>query len=429
MKMKINSTGLYGKLKVPGDKSVSHRSIIFGAISQGVTQVHNILHSEDVFVTINAFRAMGVEIIEVNNDITIKGQGFNKLMKPEIAMNMGNSGTSTRLIAGVLAGLPFETALFGDASLSRRPMDRITRPLGLMGAEMSGQTEYDLLPLNIKGTKELRAIDYSIPMASAQVKSALIFAALQTSEGTVSHIVEREKTRNHTEEMLIQFGGDLTVLDKNVFVPGKQNLIGQEMTVFGDISSAAFWLVAGIIVPNSEIILENIGVNETRTGILDVILAMGGQMEISNFDDKTKSATLIVRTSELQGIEIGGELIPRLIDELPIIALLATQADGKTVIRDAEELKVKETNRITIVADSLNQMGADIIPTNDGMIIQGKTCLHGDVNVNTFGDHRVGMMIAIAALLCKENVELKQAGAINTSYPQFFQDLEELSHS
>ena len=339
---------------------------------------------------------------------------------------MGNSGTSIRLISGVLAGQDFTVEMFGDDSLSKRPMDRVTIPLRQMGVEVSGQTERDLPPLTMHGSKALKPIHYQLPVASAQVKSALIFAALQADGESV--IIEKEKTRNHTEDMIVQFGGEINVNVKEIRIKGGQEFTGQDVVVPGDISSAAFWLVAGLIVPNANVVLENVGINETRTGILDVIEAMGGKMTISDVDDIAKSATITVETSELHGTEIGGEIIPRLIDELPIIALLATQASGTTIIRDAEELKVKETDRIQVVVDALNAMGADITPTDDGMIIKGKTPLHG-AKINTFGDHRIGMMASIAALLVSEgDVELERAEAINTSYPSFFSDLEVLSH-
>lgn len=426
MKLKINSQGLKGRLKVPGDKSISHRSIMFGSIAKGKTIIHDILRGEDVLSTIEAFRALGVEIEDDGQVITVHGQGISKLKEPEKALDMGNSGTSTRLLSGILAGLPFETTLFGDDSLSKRPMDRVATPLQMMGAEIVGQTDKVKLPMTIKGSAHLKAIDYVLPVASAQVKSAVIFAALQ-AEG-LTKVVEKEKTRSHTEEMLVQFGGEITVSDKTILVPGGQKLIGQEVTVPGDISSAAFWLVAALVVENSELILENVGINETRTGILEVIQAMGGQLEIEQ-DEVAKAATLKVKASQLKGTEISGDLIPRLIDELPIIALLATQVEGKTIIRDAAELKVKETDRIAVVADALNSMGANIEPTDDGMIIQGGTKLYAPENaINTLGDHRIGMMVAIAALLVENGeIDLERAEAIQTSYPSFFDDLEKLS--
>lgn len=426
MKLKTNISHLYGSIRVPGDKSISHRSIIFGSLAEGETKVYDILRGEDVISTMQVFRDLGVEIEDKNGIITIQGVGMDGLKAPQNALDMGNSGTSIRLISGVLAGAEFEVEMFGDDSLSKRPMDRVTIPLKQMGVSISGQTERDLPPLHLKGTKNLRPIHYELTIASAQVKSALMFAALQAQGESV--IIEKECTRNHTEDMLQQFGGHLSVDGKKITVQGPQKLTGQKVVVPGDISSAAFWLVAGLIVPNSRVVLKNVGINETRTGIIDVIRAMGGKLEVTEIDPVAKSATLTVDSSDLKGTEIGGALIPRLIDELPVIALLATQAQGVTVIKDAEELKVKETDRIQVVADALNSMGADITPTSDGMIIKGKSALHG-ARVNTFGDHRIGMMMAIAALLVADGeVELDRAEAINTSYPSFFDDLESLIH-
>lgn len=426
MQLRTNAKGLAGCIRVPGDKSISHRSIMFGSLAKGVTTVHDILRGEDVLSTMQVFRDLGVQIEDDGNVVTIHGVGFAGLQAPTNKLNMGNSGTSIRLISGVLAGQDFAVEMFGDDSLSKRPMDRITVPLRQMGVQIAGRTNRDLPPLTIHGNKNLQPINYTLPVASAQVKSALIFAALQAQGESV--IVEKEMTRNHTEDMIKQFGGQISVNGKEIRIQGGQEFTGQNVLVPGDISSAAFWIVAGLIIPNSKIILENVGINETRTGILDVVKAMGGNINLSNIDRVAKSATITIETSELVGTEIGGEIIPRLIDELPIIALLATQAKGQTVIRDAEELKVKETDRIQVVADALNSMGADITPTEDGMIIKGKTSLHG-AKVHTFGDHRIGMMTAIAALLVNDGqVELVRAEAINTSYPNFFADLEDLLH-
>ncbi|WP_247933700.1 3-phosphoshikimate 1-carboxyvinyltransferase [Streptococcus gordonii] len=424
MKLRTNAKGLRGSLRVPGDKSISHRSIIFGSLAKGVTKVHDILRGEDVLSTMQVFREMGVQIEDKGDLVEIHGCGFDGLQEPQRPLDMGNSGTSMRLIAGVLAGQNFSAQMVGDDSLSKRPMDRISLPLRQMGVEIAGQTERDLPPLTIHGNPNLKPIQYQLPIASAQVKSALIFAALEAQGESL--IIEKDLTRNHTEDMLLQFGGQLKVDGKEIRVAGKQELQAQEVVVPGDISSAAFWLVAGLIVPSSKITLTNVGINETRTGILDVIQAMGGKLSVSEVDEVAKSATITVESSDLHGTEISGELIPRLIDELPIIALLATQAEGQTLIRDAEELKVKETDRIQVVADALNSMGTDIQPTADGMIIQGKTSLKG-ASVHTYGDHRIGMMTAIAALLVKDgNVELERAEAINTSYPDFFAHLEDL---
>lgn len=426
MKLRTNSKGLRGTIRVPGDKSISHRSIIFGSLATGETKVYDILRGEDVLSTIQVFRDLGVSIQDDGDVIRIQGVGFQGLQAPTDPLDMGNSGTSIRLISGVLAGQDFSVTMVGDDSLSKRPMDRVAIPLRQMGVEIAGQGERDCPPLHEKGTHQLQPIHYRLPVASAQVKSALIFAALQ-AEGE-STIIEKEKTRDHTEDMIRQFGGEIQVDGKTIRIKGGQEFQGQTVIVPGDISSAAFWLVAGLILPDSVIKIENVGINQTRTGILDVIQEMGGDLTIEDRDEKAVSASLTVKTSSLKGIRIDGELIPRLIDELPIIALLATQANGQTVIADAEELRVKETDRIQVVADSLNAMGANVVPTEDGMIITGPTPLHG-ADLETFGDHRIGMMAAIAALLVSEgNVVLDRAEAINTSYPSFFEDLETLLH-
>lgn len=426
MKLRTNSKGLKGTIRVPGDKSISHRSIIFGSLAKGETKVYDILRGEDVPSTIQVFRDLGVSIQDDGDVIRIQGVGFQGLQVPTAPLDMGNSGTSIRLISGVLAGQDFSVTMVGDDSLSKRPMDRVAIPLRQMGVEIAGQGERDCPPLHEKGTHQLHPIHYRLPVASAQVKSALIFAALQ-AEGE-STIIEKEKTRDHTEDMIRQFGGEIQVDGKTIRIQGGQEFQGQTVIVPGDISSAAFWLVAGLILPDSVIKIENVGINQTRTGILDVIQEMGGDLTIEDRDEKAVSASLTVKTSSLKGIRIDGKLIPRLIDELPIIALLATQANGQTVIADAEELRVKETDRIQVVADSLNAMGATVVPTEDGMVITGPTPLHG-ADLETFGDHRIGMMAAIAALLVSEgNVMLDRAEAINTSYPSFFEDLETLLH-
>ena len=404
----------------------NHRSIIFGSLAKGETKVYDILRGEDVLSTIQVFRDLGVSIQDDGDVIRIQGVGFQGLQVPTSPLDMGNSGTSIRLISGVLAGQDFAVTMVGDDSLSKRPMDRVAIPLRQMGVEIAGQGDRDCPPLHEKGTHQLQPIHYRLPVASAQVKSALIFAALQ-AEGE-STIIEKEKTRDHTEDMIRQFGGEIQVDGKTIRIQGGQEFQGQEVIVPGDISSAAFWLVAGLILPDSAIKIENVGINQTRTGILDVIQEMGGDLTMEDRDEKSVSASLTVQSSSLKGIRIDGELIPRLIDELPIIALLATQANGQTVIADAEELHVKETDRIQVVADSLNAMGATVVPTEDGMIITGPTPLHG-ADLETFGDHRIGMMAAIAALLVSEgNVVLDRAEAINTSYPSFFEDLETLLH-
>ena len=403
----LKANHLRGTLTVPSDKSISHRSIMFGALAEGTTTVRNFLRGEDCLSTLHAFQELGVPIQDDGETITITGQGFGGLKAADRSIDVGNSGTTIRLMMGILAGQPFTTTLLGDDSLNQRPMNRVMLPLNQMGARLNGSNESEFPPI-----------------ASAQVKSALLFAALQ-AEGT-SRIVEKEPSRNHTEEMIRQFGGEITVKGKEIQITGPQSFVGQEVIVPGDISSAAFFLTAGAVLPNSEITLENVGINPTRTGILDVLEQMGAQISLTAIDQNNQSATITIRSSALKGIEIQGAIIPRLIDELPIIALLATQAVGQTVIRDAEELKVKETNRIDATAEELMKLGADITPTEDGLIINGPTPLHGG-NVSSRGDHRIGMMLQVAALLTQEDVELEQAEAVAVSYPHFFEDLRQLT--
>ena len=420
----LKANQLRGKITVPADKSISHRSIMFGALAEGTTTIRNFLRGEDCLSTLHAFQELGVPIQDDGEIITITGQGFKGLKAAARPIDVGNSGTTIRLMMGILAGQPFTTTIFGDDSLNQRPMNRVMVPLNQMGAQLNGSNESEFPPITIQGSRALTPIDYQMPVASAQVKSALLFAALQ-AEGT-SRIIEKATSRNHTEEMIRQFGGSITVNGKEIQVKGPQSLTGQEVIVPGDISSAAFFLTAGAIMPNSEITLENVGINPTRTGILDVLDQMGADYSVEAIDQKNQSATLIIRSSELKGIDIQGEIIPRLIDELPIIALLATQAVGQTVIRDAEELKVKETNRIDATAEELTKLGAKITPTEDGLIIHGPTPLNGG-NVSSRGDHRIGMMLQVAALLTTEDVELEQAEAVAVSYPHFFDDIRQLT--
>lgn len=422
MRLLTTKNGLNGKLVIPADKSISHRSIMFGAISHGTTVVKNFLKAEDCLSTVDVFKRLGVKITEENKKMIIEGKGFEGLNIPEGRLDAGNSGTTMRLVLGILAGRPFTSEIAGDASLNRRPMQRVMNPLREMGADVQGIEDADLPPLRVIG-KILHGIEYSMPIASAQVKSAILFAALQAQGKTT--IIEKEKSRNHTEEMIKQFGGKIKIDDKKIVLEGPQNLVGQEVTVPGDISSAAFYLVAASILPNSEVLLEQVGINPTRTGILDVLIKMGAAIETKRIDQKNQAADLLVRSSALTGCEIQGEIIPRLIDELPIIALAATQASGTTIIRDAQELKVKETNRIDATAEELTKMGATIEPTEDGLIIHGPTPLHG-AKVNSHGDHRIGMMLQIAALLTAEPVELSNPEAVNISYPDFFTDLAKL---
>ncbi|MBA5271390.1 3-phosphoshikimate 1-carboxyvinyltransferase [Enterococcus hirae] len=422
MKLLTAKNGINGELVIPADKSISHRSIMFGAISKGTTIVNNFLKAEDCLSTIAVFKQLGVRITEKNEQIMIEGKGFEGLTAPSSRLDAGNSGTTMRLVLGILAGCPFTSEIAGDASLNRRPMERVMKPLREMGADLQGTAEAEFPPLNVTGNT-LHGIEYHMPIASAQVKSAILFAALQ-AEGTTK-IIEKEQSRNHTEEMIKQFGGKIQVEGKEIIVTGPQQLIGQEVTVPGDISSAAFYLVAASILANSEVLLKQVGINPSRTGILDVLMKMGANIEERQLDEQNQAADLIVRSAQLHACEIQGEIIPRLIDELPIIALAATQATGTTIIRDAQELKVKETNRIDATAEELTKMGANIEPTEDGLIIHGPTPLHG-ATVDSHGDHRIGMMLQIAALLTAEPVELLNPEAVNISYPEFFTDLAKL---
>ena len=422
MKLLTAKNGINGELVIPADKSISHRSIMFGAISKGTTIVNNFLKAEDCLSTIAVFKQLGVRITGKNEQIMIEGKGFEGLTAPSSRLDAGNSGTTMRLVLGILAGCPFTSEIAGDASLNRRPMERVMKPLREMGADLQGTAEAEFPPLKVTGNT-LHGIEYHMPIASAQVKSAILFAALQ-AEGTTK-IIEKEQSRNHTEEMIKQFGGKIQVEGKEIIVAGPQQLIGQEVTVPGDISSAAFYLVAASILANSEVLLKQVGINPTRTGILDVLTQMGANIEERQLDEQNQAADLIVRSAQLHACEIQGEIIPRLIDELPIIALAATQATGTTIIRDAQELKVKETNRIDATAEELTKMGANIEPTEDGLIIHGPTPLHG-ATVDSHGDHRIGMMLQIAALLTPEPVELLNPEAVNISYPEFFTDLAKL---
>lgn len=422
--MKLHQAkSLNGTLEVPADKSISHRSIMFGAIAKGETTVHNFLEAEDCLSTLKAFQDLGVHIVHDDKTVTIQGAGFDGLKPAEKPLDMGNSGTTTRLIMGILAKQSFQSVLIGDASLSKRPMDRIIEPLLQMNAKIHGVNDTTYAPITISPNNYLNPIHYVLPVASAQVKSAILFAALQANGE--SKIVEKEISRNHTEEMIKQFGGSIQVEGKTIRLTGPQELTGQTITVPGDISSAAFFLVAGAVARNSKIVLKNVGVNPTRTGILDVLTDMGANWTILQEDVHNQSADIEISSSNLVATEIGGDIIPRLIDEIPVIALLATQASGTTVIKNAEELKVKETNRIDATAKELRKLGASIETTQDGLIIHGPTAFHGG-QVSSHGDHRIGMMLQIAALLTDEPIELEHPEAVSISYPQFFDDFDHL---
>lgn len=424
-KMITNVKGLQGTVAVPGDKSISHRAIMFGSMAEGKTTIENFLAGDDCLSTIACFRKLGVKIAQDGTSVTVEGKGVKGLKQSDTILDVGNSGTTIRLMSGILSSLPFETTLEGDDSIAKRPMTRVVQPLREMGAVIEGREDGKYTPLTIKGGT-LNGITYTLPVASAQVKSAILLAGLQANGKTT--VIEKEKTRNHTETMLQMFGGNI-VCDGNVItVEGGQSLQATSVTVPGDISSAAFFLAAGAIVPNSTICLKSVGLNETRTGILDVLKSMGATMTIkqTNAPDAAEPiGDITISTSNLKATTINGSIIPRLIDELPIIALMATQADGTTVISDAKELKVKETNRIDTVVSELSKLGADIVATEDGMIIKGKASLKGG-EVTSYGDHRIGMMLAVAALICPEEVTLHDAEAINVSYPNFFEHLHQL---
>ncbi|QII81123.1 3-phosphoshikimate 1-carboxyvinyltransferase [Jeotgalibaca arthritidis] len=413
---------LKGTLTIPGDKSISHRSIMLGAIAEGKTRITGFLRAEDCLSTIQVMRQLGATIHDDGEKIVVEGKGMNGLTAPSELLDVGNSGTTIRLLAGLLAGQPFKSVLAGDQYLNKRPMQRVITPLSQMGAKLHGHEGTELPPLTIEPVDHLQAIRYEMPVASAQVKSAIILAGLQAEGETV--VIEKERSRNHTEEMLQQFGGQIDVNGKEIRLKGGQTLKGQTIEVPGDISSAAFFLVAGLIVPNSDLLLKNVGINETRSGIIDVIKDMGGNITISMRPNGI-SADIRVQTSQLKATTINGEMIPRLIDEIPIIALLATQAEGDTVIEDAEELKVKETDRIHAVASQLNKMNAHINETEDGMIIHGGSSLQG-AEVDSFGDHRIGMMLQVAALLTQSEVHMKDADCVNISYPTFFDEIARL---
>ncbi|MBZ6526394.1 3-phosphoshikimate 1-carboxyvinyltransferase [Aerococcaceae bacterium DSM 111021] len=415
------------KVTVPGDKSISHRAIILGSIAEGVTKVTGFLRADDCLSTIKIMQQLGVDIQDDGEIVTIIGKGIKGLLKSESTLYAGNSGTTMRLLSGLLSGQPFKSVITGDASLSQRPMNRILLPLQSMGAKIKGDDNTQLPPLSIEPVEQLRAIKYEMPVASAQVKSAILLAGLQ-AEGTTK-IIEKTTSRNHTEEMLRQFGVEVNVTDKVISLQGGQTLIGQEIDVPGDISSAAYFMGAGLLLPNSRIELRNVGVNVSRSGILDVIKAMGGNLSV-NMRANGYSADLVIEASGLKGTTISGDIIPRLIDEIPIIALLATQANGTTIIKDAQELRVKETDRINAIASELNKMNANIEETEDGLIIHGPTPLHG-ANVKSFGDHRIGMMLQIAGLLIPDNetMMLEDADCVNISYPTFFDEISSMSQA
>lgn len=415
---------LTGNLSVPGDKSISHRAIIFGSLARGKTMISNFLNGEDCLMTIKAFQSMGVKIDHKDDNVVIDSEGVTGFKEPLEPIYFGNSGTTARLMLGLLAGLPFHTTVYGDPSLTKRPMDRIRDPLIEMGAKIDGRNNGSLLPIAVRG-QSLTGITFKPPVKSAQVKSGVLLAGL-LAEGETT-VIETTKTRDHTETMLSAFGGEITVNGNTVTVKGNQSLTGTEIEVPGDISSAAFFIVGALLVPGSQITIKNVGLNPTRTGLLDVLNQMGANLKIveTRRIGGEPIGDITVQYRELNPIEIDGDVIPRMIDEFPILALLATQIEGKTIIRDAEELRHKETDRISSVVNILTTLGAKVKGTDDGMIIEGKSPLIGG-EVNSDGDHRLGMMIAIASLICQENVTLVDPDVINISYPNFFDDLKKL---
>ncbi|WP_273835066.1 3-phosphoshikimate 1-carboxyvinyltransferase [Guptibacillus sedimenti] len=415
---------LKGTVVIPGDKSISHRAIMFGSIANGTTRITNFLPGADCLSTISCFKQMGVRIEQDGASVVVEGQGIEGLKEPSQLLDVGNSGTTFRLMMGLLAGRPFHSVLAGDESIAKRPMNRVTVPLSQMGAVIDGREQGTFAPISIRGGN-LKGITYQSPVASAQVKSGILLAGLQ-AEG-VTTVSETHRSRNHTENMLESFGVRVKRDGLSVSVEGGQQLTATNVEVPGDISSAAFFLVAGAIVPNSTITLLNVGINETRSGILDVLEQMGAALSIKNrrVVNQEEVADLTICTSDLREAVIEGDIIPRLIDELPIIALLATQANGKTIIRNAEELKVKETNRIDAVVEALQTLGASITGTPDGMVIEGPTPLHGG-EVSSLGDHRIGMMLAVAGCITEGAVELALPDAIKVSYPDFFDHLKKL---
>ena len=409
-----------GQIKVPGDKSISHRAVMLGSLANGVTEISGFLKGADCLSTIDCFRKMGIDIDINGENVTVHGNGLRGLKKPDEMLYTGNSGTTTRLLCGILAGQNFDTSITGDVSIQKRPMGRVVKPLSMMGAKI----ENEYCPLYITGTK-LHGIDYKMPVASAQVKTAIILAGLYADGETVIH--EIEKSRDHTELMLSAMGADLTVDNLDITVKPTNDLTAVNVDVPGDISSAAFFLVLGAIMPNSQITVTNVGINPTRTGIINVLKDMGADITLENVHTSAGEtvANITVRSSSLKGTTVGGDIIPRLIDELPIIAVAAVFADGQTVIKDAQELKVKETNRIRAVVDEFNKCGIDITETDDGMIINGGKSIHG-ADFKTYGDHRMAMSLTVLAQLADGESTLDDSDCACVSYPTFFDDFYKL---
>ena len=416
-------TNLHGELTVPGDKSISHRAVMFGSLAKGTTKITHFLEGADCLSTISCFRKMGIDIENNNGEILVHGKGLHGLSAPADILDVGNSGTTTRLISGILAGQNFVSELTGDNSIQSRPMKRIMTPLLSMGADIASIKGNNCVPLRITG-HPLKAIHYDSPVASAQVKSCVLLAGMY-SDGITS-VTEPVLSRNHTEIMLNYFGAQVTSEETTASIAPEPSLFAREITVPGDISSAAYFIAAGLLVPGSEILLKNVGINPTRDGLLRVCKDMGADITLLNVNmDGEPTADLLVRTSSLHGTTVGGEIIPTLIDEIPMIAVMAAFAEGTTVIKDAKELKVKESDRILVMAENLSRIGADITPTDDGMIIHGGKPLHG-AEIDSYLDHRVAMSFAVAGLLCDGPLSIKGGDCVKISYPEFYEDLYRL---
>ncbi|MBU1026922.1 MAG: 3-phosphoshikimate 1-carboxyvinyltransferase [Candidatus Margulisbacteria bacterium] len=409
------------EIHVPGDKSISHRAVMLGALAKGETVINGFLASADCLATVECFRKLGVEIerLKDGGPLAIKGKGLKGLKGTKEVLNVGNSGTTMRLMAGILAGQPFTTKITGDESIQKRPMMRVVKPLREMGASIDGRQENDNIyaPLKISGGN-LAPIEYELPVASAQVKSAILLAGLFAKGETV--VIEKNQARDHTERMLEYFGASLKVTGSGLRVTGGKDFDSKEIDVPGDISSAAFFMVAGLIVPNSELTIRNVGLNPTRMGIIEVLHRMGAEVEVR---DETiisgePRGDIVVRSSELRSTVVQGEIIPKIIDEIPIIAVAATQAQGVTEIRGARELRVKESDRIKTVCSELKKMGAKIEELEDGMIIEGPTKLIG-AKIKSYGDHRIAMSMAIAGLIAEGETTIDDAACIETSFPGF----------
>ena len=424
--MKLKTTCcLRGEVTIPGDKSISHRSIMFGSISKGITEIHNFLEGADCLSTISCFRNMGIDIENKHGIVTVHGKGLRGLNAPSCVLDCGNSGTTTRLISGILAPQHFDVTLTGDDSIQKRPMKRIMEPLSMMGADITSLRDNGCAPLSIRG-RQLHGIHYHSNVASAQVKSSILLAGLYADGETT--VTEPKLSRNHTELMLQFFGADVRTSGTTATVLPAAELYGNKVQVPGDISSSVYFVAAGLIIPNSEILIRNVGINPTRDGLIRVCKAMGADITLlnENRDYSEPTADILVRTSNLKGTIIEGDIIPTMIDELPTVALMACFADGTTIIRDAAELKVKESNRIAIMVQNLTAMGADVEETEDGMIIHGGNPLHGAV-IETKKDHRIAMTFAIAALAAEGETEILDAECVDISYPQFYRDLLSLA--